>query len=57
MFLSVYKLVPFFHINEYVLIKQENPIYITVGMKKTPYTVQSGDTSTGLVVNPPEHLN
>jgi hypothetical protein len=30
MFLSVFKLVCFFHINEYVLIKQENPIYITV---------------------------
>jgi hypothetical protein len=29
MFLSVYKLVRFFHINEYVLIKRENPIYIT----------------------------
>jgi hypothetical protein len=30
MFLCVYKLVRFFHINEYVLIKQENPIYITL---------------------------
>ncbi|CCO34728.1 Retrotransposable element Tf2 155 kDa protein type 1 [Rhizoctonia solani AG-1 IB] len=29
MFLHVYNLVRFFHINEYVLIKRENPIYIT----------------------------
>lgn len=35
MFLHVDKLVRFFHINEYVLIKRENPIYIT-------YPPQSG---------------
>jgi hypothetical protein len=36
MFLHVCKLVCFFHIHEYVLIGQENPIYITIACWPSP---------------------